>query len=410
MNKKINKNILLIVSGNFISKMGTSIFYIDLLWWLVKTTGSSRYMGYVMTATILPNAIISPLSGVLSDRYNKKNILIIADIISGIAAIGLGIMTYLNYFNLGAMVVTTLFLGLSNSIFGPTIRSLIPKLVDSEYILNVNSIFSTCDGITKVVGPLMGGIMLAIPFIGVSGAFIINGLSFFISAAFELFINYKHIPCISSDSKSIRNDMRDGFLYIFQNKSLKRLLIAASLANVFLASFTILTPLFISKILNRSVNYYSFTLTMEAIGGIFVGAILLIFKKNNKASLKYMEIYIILLGVVLLFIPISTIFNPILLILAFFFGLLSVSFDNTYFTYIQTNTKPELMGRVFSVIFSIGNLGLPLSYLFFGILGDYLLASLYIISGISVVLCAFIIKTDTKSEESVLGATGIRKG
>lgn len=395
MKKNINKNICLILIGNFISRVGTSVFFVSLLWWITKNTGSSKYIGYVMGATILPNALIGPLGGVISDRYNKKYILIIADIFSGMSSITMGILAHFDYFNMEVIVLLNLIMGISSSIFDPSIRSIIPRLTKREHIIKTNSVFSVNSAITKIVGPVAAGVMLSISFIGIKGAFFVNGISFLISAFLEMFLSYEHKINNDMDTASIKKDIKEGIVYILQNNNLRQLLIAASVANIFLACFTILMPLFISKVLQEEVNYYSLIMAMESVGGIVIGLIFLMFKKV-QINLKHMKLCIIALGFILLLIPISKLFHPTILILAMCFGMLSVLFDNTYFTYLQTTTNPELMGRVFSVVFAVANICIPISYFIYGILGDYLLSELYVISGICVLACSLIIKVKKK--------------
>ncbi|WP_054741293.1 MFS transporter [Cellulosilyticum ruminicola] len=395
---KITKNIILIILGNAISKIGNAIFDVALIWWLVEKYGSSKYTGYVMVATLFPAVFMSLLGGVIGDRYNKKYIIVISDILSGLASLAMGIMTCSGHLNLQMILLISFALGVSKSLFGPTIRSLIPILVDHDDILRVNSIFSTTSGIIKVIGPLMGAAILSVPFIGVGGAFIINGVSFFASAISEMFISYEFVQ----DKKStfnlgvIKEDMKQGFVYIFKDLRLRRLLIGASIANIFLTAFTFLNPLFINNVLHCVVNYYSITLAMESAGGICVGIVLMMIHKKDMTHLKYMRLYIILLGGIVLLTPVSIFFNPIIFILSFFFGAFTVCFDNTYFSYIQINCERGIIGRVISVVGAISNLGVLFSYLVFGLLGDFMLTGSYVVAGICIVLCALLINISEK--------------
>ncbi len=385
-NKCWNGNFLLIVLGNFVSRMGTIIFDIALSWWLVDVTGSARYIGYILAASLLPVAVLSPISGVFSDRWNKKYILIISDFLSGIFSICVSIMAFLNMMNIPLLILFSFLLGTCSSLFKPTIKSIIPRLVDKSSLIKANSIFATISHTTKMVGPLAGGALIALPSIGVPGTLAFNGLSFIFSAISEIFIKYKAKQSSSKKSKII-SSLKQGFGYVNSNKIIKNLLIVASLSNIFLASLVILLPLYIKLILKEPVRFYSFTLAAGAIGGIII-SILFIIAKNIKPTLKLITLTITLTGIMLSLASLSPIFKPLLLIFIFLIGLLSTAFNTLYYSYVQAIVDKDLQGRVFSIIYMIATISIPVSYLVFGFLGDYILKLVFFYSGIGIILCS----------------------
>ncbi|MEU8391005.1 MFS transporter, partial [Micromonospora sp. NPDC048843] len=89
-----NRDFVTVAISNLVSRAGTVVFDVVLAWWLVRETGATVVAGYVLAASTLPIALLSPLSGVLVDRWNKKWVLIVTDAVSAIAAGAVAVMAY----------------------------------------------------------------------------------------------------------------------------------------------------------------------------------------------------------------------------------------------------------------------------------------------------------------------------
>ncbi|WP_088363915.1 MFS transporter [Bacillus cereus] len=384
MNIKLNYNIYLLIIGNFISQMGTIIYNIAISWWLIKLTGSAEYISYVLAASLIPAVFLGPISGALVDRINKKATLIWTDVISGCLTIGIGIMVYLNFFNIWLLIIFSFLLGVNITLFKPTARSIMPVIASKEELLKANSLLSSSSAMTKILGPFIGGVILAVPYLGVTGAFIINGFSFIISAICEMFIKYNHIK-LESKSVSLLKDIKEGIQYTFSNPFIRDLLLVGFMVNIFLGSLYILLPLYINNFLHESSQLYSYLLTSEAIGGMLIGLILA--KANLGASYKNLSWSIILIGVSLTLMSVFT--DKLILLFAMcLVGFFQVALDTLFFSYIQINVDKEKLGRVFSIVFMLSTLALQISYVIFGFLGIYILEYAFMLLGVCIVLCS----------------------
>ncbi|WP_327987414.1 MFS transporter [Geobacillus thermodenitrificans] len=382
------------------SQLGSVIFTMALNWWIVDMTGSAKILGVVTAISLIPSVFINLFGGVVSDRFNKRNILILMDIIAGSMCILLGFFTDNNSVNIPLVIAVNIALSISFSLFSPTMRAIIPEIIDENRIKKINSYLTTSSEIIKVSGPIVGAWLLSLDFIGISMIFIINGVSFLISAFMEFFIKYSYIQ--SNKVKSYFEDFVDGFKYVKRDPLLIRLLVAVSLVNFFIAGYNIILPVLVN-FLYKDSSIYSLALSSEALGGI-VGAFLLSFSKG-KAQLVHISRELILCGsVFLLLIFFSNLY--VLYGVIFFFGFFLTRFNVLFFTYIQTNIDKTLLGRVFSFIFTIAIVFMPIGNTVFGFLGDYFYEGLLPIIGTGIVLSVILLffsKSASKDKHTYKG-------
>lgn len=396
----LSRNEFLVFFGNSISQLGSVIFTMALNWWIVDMTGSAKILGVVTAISLIPSVFINLFGGVVSDRFNKRNILILMDIIAGSMCILLGFFTDNNSVNIPLVITVNIALSISFSLFSPTMRAIIPEIIDENRIKKINSYLTTSSEIIKVSGPIVGAWLLSLDFIGISMIFIINGVSFLISAFMEFFIKYSYIQ--SNKVKSYFEDFVDGFKYVKRDPLLIRLLVAVSLVNFFIAGYNIILPVLVNSLYKDS-SIYSLALSSEALGGI-VGAFLLSFSKG-KAQLVHISRELILCGsVFLLLIFFSNLY--VLYGVIFFFGFFLTRFNVLFFTYIQTNIDKMLLGRVFSFIFTIAIVFMPIGNTVFGFLGDYFYEGLLPIIGTGIVLSVILLffsKSASKDKHTYKG-------
>ena len=185
MDKKIfiNKNFFLLWFGKIISQLGDKFYAIALAWWILQKTNSPQIMGFFLLVSVLPGLILGFFAGAFVDRWNRKNVIVITDIIRGLLII---LIVYLSIFNL--IQVWHVFIigaGISfvTAFFDPAIQAIIPQIVDKERLTEANSMSQMVSGICTVLGPIFGSV--AVGWFGLTYVFLFNGISYFVSAILE---------------------------------------------------------------------------------------------------------------------------------------------------------------------------------------------------------------------------------
>ncbi|SCY99997.1 MFS transporter [Alkaliphilus peptidifermentans] len=356
-----NKNFSLLFWGQGVSEIGSFINYIGLTWLVLNATGEILKLSMLLIFLKLPSIIIGPLAGVWVDRWNKKMIIISSDIIRGILSI---LLVFTGNINIIYLIVLTQ--GIFDVFFSPAIRSLVPKLVNKEDLMTANSMTTSVNQLATLIGPAIGGVLVGL--FGTYIVFIVNGISFLISALFEMFITIpkeEKSECIKSNS--FKEDLVEGFNYISKSKLISFIIIFFAIASLPFGAIPILNIAHIQS-LGFSPETYGFITAVFSLG-LLSGA-LLIGALDNKLN----EVTMIVLGIGgfgISYISFAML-NYLLLMIAFVFicGIFLSMVNIAYGVYLQKNVEASKLGRVFSIDMAIGNIILLLSMVFTGLLAD----------------------------------------
>lgn len=171
----------LLFLGQFVSKMGSSVNAIGLTLYVLKFDNPVVGMGTLSLLLVIPWIVLGPYAGVLADRYSKRTIIVICDIASGILSISLFFVSSIWLFYL-----IVFLLRIIGVVFYPAIGGYIPFIVKKGDIEKANSLYSGSGELAYLVGPAVGGFLVAA--YGATFVFAINGISFIISGISEMFI------------------------------------------------------------------------------------------------------------------------------------------------------------------------------------------------------------------------------
>lgn len=171
-----NGNLVRLFSGEFVSNIGDWLYLVALLVIVYRESSDPVLLGIVGGARIIPYVILSVPAGVIIDRYDRRQILIITDIVRGLAMVAMAANTFLD----GPVILTValaIFATCFAVFFRPTIGAYLPSLVKNEAELGpANSVYATLGEITFIIGPAIGGLIIAATDLG--WAFVINAASF----------------------------------------------------------------------------------------------------------------------------------------------------------------------------------------------------------------------------------------
>lgn len=392
MNKLEKRNFLLYAIGRMISLIGSGIQMVAIPLYILRITGSGTMMGVFTFLSWVPILGIAPFSGILGDRWNRKKIMVNMDFARGILILILAYLAITNNMSIYILFIAQVFISLMDSIFASSTQAMIPELVREEDLMRANSVIGSINSSSLIIGPVLGAMIFG--FGGIKLIFLINGISFIISAFSELFINYKSM----SKSKEkisldiVKSDFKEGFGFLKSNRSLFTLLIFFCSINFLMnPAFVIIMPYAFKEVIGFSDQVYGVLQSMF-MGGVLVGNVILavlLAKKSSKRLIKSGLFGMVLLNIFFAF----TIFpNSIayfggpsillMLIISAEFIVMGI-FNALLNTPIQTNFQKlipnNLRSRVSSVMMVITQAGVPLGSVIYGILLDTIqVHSLYI--------------------------------
>jgi MFS family permease len=180
-----NRNLQLLFGGQVVSSFGDWLYVVALVVLVYEITGSATVVAVLTFFRLLPYVLFLPFSGLLADRGNRKVLMIVADLGRGVCMLGL----------LFAGSEQTLWLAFPlvflatvlSSLFRPAMNAVLPALVgDEDKLAQANGLWSQMESLSFILGPALGGVLVLLGEPRV--AFLINGVTFLISALTLLFV------------------------------------------------------------------------------------------------------------------------------------------------------------------------------------------------------------------------------
>ncbi|MCT4543820.1 MAG: MFS transporter [Vallitalea sp.] len=381
------KNNILLVTGNIVSKIGSSIHRIALNSWLISISHNAALLGWVNAITHIPMLLFNFISGYLADTRDKKRIIVITDLISGLVCILFAIFVNVNRIYIPLIIVVNITMAICSSLFSPSLRALVPAIISKDTIKKTNAILSNLSELVKIIAPALTAYLLSLDFITIKTLFIANGISFLISSISEMFIDYTY--SVENNKKTsfgdIFDNIKDGFHYLKSNVILFKLIIFAMITNFFLSGYNVLLPYYSEVVLNDS-KLYGIALSFEAAGAIVASLFIYLSKK------KIVELNDIVKATIPQGICLAIAVYPhsyFLLISVFLFGYFLSRFNVLFFTYVQSYCDEKYLGRVFAVIFTIVGILMPIGNVTFGYLSQTLKNYTFIVIGCGILIATF---------------------
>lgn len=361
--------------------------------------------------------LLFPIGGILADRVNKRNIMVILDF--GTSVLVLLFLLMINSDNMVLLIsVAMLVLYAIQGSYQPAVQASIPALVEPESMIAANSIVDMISSLANMLGPVLGGLLYA--FVGLSPILYVSAICFFVSAVLELFI---HIPFQKRERgeniiMSSICDMKESLYFLtIQKPILLKIAISYGMISLFLCSlFNIALPVLFTQDLGFSENVanrlYGYSQSAIAIGSVLGGVFTGILSHKLKAHrIPYTMIgcgLCILVGGIAL----KTVASPmgvffILTISCSILMILSTLFQIQMMSYVQILTSDDLIGKVMSCVICICMFSNPIGQFFYGIIFEHIGAYSYIVFCIAalivIIMAIFYRKLFLMVEEELKG-------
>jgi len=339
-----SRNYRLYFAGQSVSLIGTWMQKTAVSWVVYSLTHSKFMLGLSLFASMFPSFVFSFIGGVVSDRYNRYRVLLATQIASMLQAVFLTLLVLSKHYTVWEILALSSILGVINAFDVPARQSLVNEMVDDKkYLPNALALNSSMVNLSRLIGPAIAGLILEK--FGDVFCFGLNALSFVAVIASILMMR---LPSLQKthDEKNILQDIKDGWNYLKQTKSIRFIIIMLALVSLFVLPFSTLIPVYAKDIFKGSASTFGIIDSMIGLGA-FGGAIFLASLKSGKNLRKILAVNTILFGTGLVLFSYMH-FYPAALFCAMLagFGMMSqITISNTL---IQTTVTPDMRGRVIS--------------------------------------------------------------
>jgi len=340
-----NRNFRLFCAGQSISLVGTWMQQVAMGWLVYRLTNSALILGVVGFVGQLPMFVLTPFSGVVADRYDRRRILIITQIAAMLQAGVLSVLVLTNRVAVWHIVILGLCLGIINAFDMPTRQAFTIDMIDRKQDLgNAIALNSSMVNVARLIGPTVAGIIIAAA--GEGMCFLVNAMSYsgVIISLFALDIrSIKRRPA----TNNVFQDIKEGFVYAFSFAPIKTVLMLLGLVSLMGVSYQVLMPMFARDIFHGGPKTLGFLMGMSGVGALG-GAIYLAGRKEVVGLGRMIPGAAFLFGLGLVIFSFSRVvwFAMAVMCVSGFAMIIQMAASNTL---LQTMVEEDKRGRIMSL-------------------------------------------------------------
>lgn len=387
------RNFFTIWTGQAISKFSSSVLQFAMIWYLTDTTESAAVVSFAVFLAFFPQAILGPISGVVIDRYNRKMIMILSDVLIALVGLAMAIAGYMGSLETWMILLVLFLRTVGTSFHSPCMQAVTPQIVPADQLTRCAGYSQALTSVSDIFSPAAAALLYqvwsleTIVMLDVLGA---------LCACATLAV--ARIPKLERTEErkqiTMAQDIMEGFHVLRQNKGVFYLAMITGLYTIALMPVSALFPL-------MSMSYFGGTSTNASIVeilfsiGFMLGSVVLSAWGGTKnrvytvfGSYMLMAISLMVAGIL----PTSGFW--FFAVCCFLIGFSGPFYWGTYTPIIQTHFKGEYLGRVLTLTgcfrYFFGPIGLGAE----SILSEHFgINSWFLVGGVLVLISALLILT-----------------
>ncbi|MED1795956.1 MFS transporter [Brevibacillus nitrificans] len=379
--------------GMFLSGLGDQFGWMGLTWFVMKKTGSSAAMGGVILAYMLPAVFSGLVAGILLDRYDRRKLIMLDNVVRGIIFISLVVLLQIDQVPLGLIYVLIVLAGILSPLSTAGAQTMLPSLVgDPKHLVKANGVMESQWQIVYMFGPALAGVLIG--WIGEAYVLIIDAASFFVCA-----FCFSRLPKSAASAKAavqtkydirtLLRDMRTGYQFLLGKKQMIALVVFTFLFNMAYGPIEVALPLYANNDLGGGSVALGMLWSSLAIGAL-VGSLFF------STVTWRLPLGVTLAGIIVAW-GVTTM--PLALFSRLEIAMLSMAlagfsyapYNILYRTYLQRQVPDELLGRVMTSVRTITGTGMPAGAAVSGLLIPFMgVSGLFGAGAIACIICGSI--------------------
>jgi hypothetical protein len=358
--------------GQIVSVLASTMSQFALTIFMFQETGSATALGLMQVFFITPFLVISPIAGVMIDRYNRKMMMMVSDLGAGLATLAILALQAFGLLEYWHLYVTSIVYGLGMAFQWPAYSAAISTMVPKEQLGRANGMMSLVEAGPGVIAPIFAGAVL--PVIGLTGILFFDVVTFLLAIGALLIVHIPQPERTTEGSQAKGGMLQEaayGFKYIFARPSLLGLQMIFFAGNLFAGiGFTVLAPMILLRSGNDSLMLGS-AQTAGAVGGVAGGILMSAwggFKRRSHGVLLgwiWGGLSMAIIGL--------TGGLPVWIIGMALTSVIVPLVNGSNQAIWQSKVAPDLQGRVFSARRLIAWFTNPISPIIAGTLSDFIL-------------------------------------
>ncbi|AJS57349.1 MFS transporter [Paenibacillus sp. IHBB 10380] len=369
-----SRNIAIFSLSRLISELGTSVFRFALSLYILDLTGSASMFALVLSFTYIPGIFVNIFAGVFVDRSNKKRIMVITDLLSGISILLLMFMFQFFHDSIMLFIVYAMVLSTLQAFFMLAVNASVPNIVATEKVAAVNSSNQGIGALISILGPVIGAV--AYSKFGLEKIFLLDGVSFILSGFLNMLLIFTVRKDHTVEQKRYLDSLKDVYHYIKQRAAIKYLLTIFVIINFIIGpALSLILPFIVYQALKMSPEQLSYIEAALATG-VIVGALLVSVPKINRFVTNKIFILIQLqaLMIILWMFPkwpiIDTNVHIVLMvgymIVLAFTGVFNTMGNIPMLSYVQIYIPEHMRASILGVVSTVTTIAVPVGMWVYG--------------------------------------------
>lgn len=370
------RKFLLLWSGEFISAIGGGLTSFGLGVFVFQQTGKASAAALVTLLALLPTLLLSPLAGVLADRYDRRILILLGDILSALGLVFILVCMLVGEAQLWEICVGVFISAVFSSLLDPAYKATITDLLTEEQYTKASGLVQVAGSAKYLISPIVAGFLLAVADIKL--LLIIDICTILVTVPSVLVVR-KGLATKRNDQQpqSLIREFKEGWLAVSANRGVLALVLMGSVIMFFIG---FIESLFTPMILSFSTSSTLGTVQTIAASGMLVTSMVLGFIPIKKGYVKILSVSLGFAGLFMFTLGLRE--NIVLICLSGFLFFTMLPFTNTCLDYLlRTNIENELQGRAWGLIGVISQIGFVAAYGLAGVLADYVFNPLLVDGG-----------------------------
>ncbi|MFN3426201.1 MAG: MFS transporter [Candidatus Thermochlorobacter sp.] len=370
--------------GAFLSNIGTWIQKVGQPWLILSLSGSPLLLGLDGFMQDIPLLLLLLIGGAISDRFDKRKILIFSQIVQGSSALTIALLTATGHITVWIIIALSFIVGCVQSLSTPAYLSALPSLVSKEHITNAIALNAMQFNLSRFIGPAIGGVVIAS--LGVAWCFGFNALSYLALLIVLPLIDFPSVGMSEqSKARSLSESIKEGVQEVGRRPELLSMVIVVLFVSFFAGPLLNFIPVIAKENLRAEAG--GFSLMLSAFGaGAVIGALRVASLKETVNRHYVVMTASSVLAVAVIAVALSRVF-VLSIGLMFVGGFAFVSCGSVGNTIMQTEVSENLRGRVISIYAAAFRGGLPLGSLLTGVVSEHLSAQTALVLNGLLLLC-----------------------
>ena len=361
-----NRDFCALWIGQLLSQIGDNFVIVAILFVINALTDSPLALGMMALAATLPQLFLGLIGGVFVDRLDRKLVMIVSDVLRGLAVLALLLVQradQLYIFYIVGFVMAT-----AGLLFNPARNAVLPNIVSGEILLTANALIQASQIIAVILGASIAGLLIGL--LGPGFAFVFDSFSFTVSAAA---IATMAIPPVNpkpgkTKSRVIWDQLVEGLLFIRHSSPLLHVMLTTAIATLGFGAIVVLGIIYLDEVLGIGAEGFGFLYAVQGLGVVIGGVMIGRFASKVRANWIVGGCMVTLGLAIIAFAVVPN--YPLVLVAVAIIGLSIVVARAALATLTQSLVPDEKRGRVESAVTMVIGASTSASMALSGVFGD----------------------------------------